>query len=231
MPITVPDKFVGSPAPYIDHTLLKPETTTSLVRDLCEEAVEWGFAAVCVPPRYVPLSVECLYGSEVKVATVVGFPFGYATTDVKAFEARDAVSKGAKEIDMVMSIGAALVKDWPVVESDIRAVVMAAEGVPVKLILECSALPEDVKARAAESALAAGVSYLKTSTGYGAHGATIEDVRLLHELAQGHAGVKAAGGIRDLESCQSMLAAGATRIGTSSGVDIMRQWHELQQKA
>jgi len=230
MQITGPDLSVESPAPFIDHTLLKPEATAAQIGEICEEAVEWGFAAVCVPPAYVALSAEKLYGSDAHVATVVGFPFGYTTSAVKAYETRDAVSRGADEIDMVMSIGTALSEDWQAVEDDVRAVVEAAEGVPVKVILECSALPEAVKRMAAERALAAGAAYLKTSTGYGVHGATSSDVRLLHGIAQGQAGVKAAGGIRDLDACLLMLSCGASRIGTSSGVAIMKQWHDRQRE-
>lgn len=213
-----------SPAATIDHTLLKPEAHPAQISELCEEAVEWGFAAVCVPPIYVPLCAELLYGSEVRLATVVGFPFGYATTRVKAFEAEQAIAQGADEVDMVMMIGTALAGEWSRVEEDVRAVVKAAEGAAVKVILECSALPDATKRQAAEVSLAAGAAYLKTSTGYGAHGATLADVQLLHSIARGRAQVKASGGIRDLESCCAMLAAGASRIGTSSGVSIMQQW-------
>ncbi len=217
---------IPSPAPFIDHTLLKPETTASLIERLCEEAVEWGFAAVCVPPCYVTHSAGLLYGSGVAVATVVGFPLGYSVTATKAFEAARAIEQGADEIDMVIAIGKALSGDWEGVADDIREVVRVAAGRPVKAILECSALDPSSLLRAAKIALDAGVSYLKTSTGFGSHGARVEDVRLLWHLAQGRAAVKASGGIRDLTSCRAMLEAGASRIGTSSGVAIMRAWQE-----
>jgi len=233
MPTTGPESGVtfspecggsSSPAPFIDHTLLKAETTSAQIERLCEEAVEWGFAAVCVPPCHVGQSSRLLYGSGVAVATVVGFPFGYAETQVKRFEAGRAIDLGAEEIDMVIAIGYACAGEWRAVEADIREVVRAAEGRPVKAILECSALGGDTLSRAALVALDAGVAFLKTSTGFGVHGARAEDVRLLHQLAAGRASIKASGGIRDLETCRAMLAAGAARIGTSSGVEIMRQW-------
>jgi len=217
---------VSSPAPFVDHTLLKAETTPDQIERLCEEAVEWGFAAVCVPPSFVAQSSGLLYGSGVAVATVIGFPFGYADTQVKVFETHRVLDQGAEEIDMVIAIGRACAGEWRHVEKDIREVVLAAEGRPVKAILECSALNEDGLRQAARAALDAGVAYLKTSTGFGDHGARVADVALLHRLTDGRASVKASGGIRDLAACLAMLRAGATRIGTSSGVEIMRQWRE-----
>jgi len=217
---------IPSPAPFIDHTLLKPETTATQIERICEEAVEWGFAAVCVPPCYVPRCAALLYGSAVSIATVVGFPLGYSISETKAFETARAIEQGAGEIDMVIAIGKALSGDWKGVAADIREVVRAAQGRPVKAILECSALDPSSLQHAAKEALDAGVSYLKTSTGFGAHGARVEDVQLLRCLAQGRASVKASGGIRDLAQCRAMLEAGASRIGTSSGVAIMRAWQE-----
>ena len=213
-----------SPASRIDHTLLKADTRSSQVRHLCEEAVEYGFASVCIPPFYVPLAADVLYGSEVAVGTVVGFPLGYASSLVKAFEAQDAVRRGAAEIDMVIPVGAALEGRRDEVLQDIRQVVAAAEGARVKVILECCYLEDALKGELARLVVEAGAAYVKTSTGFGPGGATTADVALLAEAVAGRVGVKAAGGIRDWETCHRMLAAGATRIGTSAGVTIVEQW-------
>ena len=219
---------IDSPAGFIDHTLLAPDATTSHFSSLCEDAVEYGFAAVCVPPSRVRDCSSQLYGSDVKVATVVGFPFGYTDARVKAFETAQAVSSGADELDMVVNLAAALAGEWSAFEADLREVVAAADGAPVKAILECSVLNGDTLQKAAELAVSAGVAYLKTSTGFGEHGARVEDVQLLRQVAAGRARVKASGGIRDLEDCVRMLDAGASRIGTSSGVAIVQQWRSLR---
>jgi len=215
---------IANPAPFIDHTLLKPDTRADAVRCLCEEAVEWGFASVCIPPLFVPLAADLLYGSEVAVGTVVGFPFGYVPTTVKVFEAAAAVGAGAREIDMVIDLDAALDHRFAEVEEEIRQVVRAAGTAKVKVILECCYLDGEKKKALAESVVRAGASYVKTSTGFGSGGATLADVALLARVVTGRIGVKAAGGIRDWPTCQAMLAAGATRIGTSSGVEIAEQW-------
>jgi len=228
MPTTGPEQRyrlpMNSPAPAIDHTLLNPQANTAQFDSLCEEAVEWGFAAVCVPPVFVQYCSERVYGAEVKIATVIGFPFGYSTSGVKVLEAERAILSGADELDMVMAYGAALDNNWDYVEADIRAVVDTAGAVPVKVILECSALDDARKRHAVETAVAAGAHFVKTSTGYGASGATVEDVRLLHDQAAGRASVKASGGIRELNTCMEILTADAIRIGTSSGVRIMQEW-------
>lgn len=217
-----------NPAPLIDHTLLKPDSTADQVSRLCEEAVEYGFASVCIPPVYVPLAAELLYGSEVAVGTVVGFPLGYAPTTVKVFEAAEAVAKGATEIDMVIHLGAALVGDFPRVEEDICQVVRASGDAKVKVILECCYLDVFQKEALAGCVLKAGAAYVKTSTGFGPGGATLADVALLAQAVAGRIGVKAAGGIRDWAACRAFLAAGATRIGTSAGMVMVDQWRREQ---
>jgi len=213
-----------SPARYIDHTLLKADATADQILRLCEEAVEYGFASVCIPPVFVPLAAERLYGSEVAVGTVVGFPLGYSTAAVKAFETREAVAAGAAEVDMVIHLGRALAGDLASVTAEIREVTAAARSARVKVILECCYLDDPLKAALVEPVVAAGAAYVKTSTGFGSGGATESDVRLLAAAAAGRVGVKAAGGIRDWASCRAMLAAGATRIGSSAGISILAQW-------
>jgi len=222
---------MDSPAPFIDHTLLKPDATEIQYSQLCEEAVEQGFASVCLPPAFVPLAVERLYGSEVKVGTVVGFPCGYNSLRQKVAETAELVALGAEEIDMVVPIGRLLERRFDLVEEEIAQVVLAAEQVPVKVIIECCYLDRERKGEAASLVVKAGAAYVKTSTGFGSSGATVDDVRLLAEVAAGRIGVKAAGGIRDFKACQQMLAAGATRIGTSAGLKIVAQWQELQASA
>ena len=209
-------------AKYIDHTLLKADATVDDVAALCAEAAEHGFAAVCVNPVYVDLAAHLLAGTGVKVATVVGFPLGATFTEVKVLETRAAVLRKADEIDMVMNIGAAKAGQWDAVTEDIRQVVAAAEGRPVKVILETALLTADEKRRGCEASLAAGACFVKTSTGFGPGGATVEDVGLLKAVVGDRAGIKASGGIRTQEQVVAMLAAGATRIGTSAGVALTR---------
>lgn len=209
-------------AKYIDHTLLKADATVDDVAALCAEAAEHGFAAVCVNPVYVDLAAHLLAGTGVKVATVVGFPLGATFTEVKVLETRAAVLRKADEIDMVMNIGAAKAGQWDAVTEDIRQVVAAAEGRPVKVILETALLTADEKRRGCEASLAAGACFVKTSTGFGPGGATVEDVGLLKAVVGDRAGIKASGGIRTQEQVVAMIAAGATRIGTSAGVALTR---------
>jgi len=213
-----------SPAPYIDHTLLKADATADQIRRLCEEAVAYGFASVCIPPVFVPLAAKLLYGSEVAVGTVVGFPLGYSSSAVKVFETREAVVAGAAEIDMVIHLGTALSGCLEEVGAEIREVVTAAGRAKVKVILECCYLDDPLKAALVERVVAGGAAWVKTSTGFGSGGATEADVRLLSSSAAGRIGVKAAGGIRDWVRCRTMLEAGATRIGSSSGVEMLKQW-------
>ena len=218
-----------SPAPFIDHTLLKPDATPAEIAQLCEEAVEYGFASVCVPPRFAAFAAARLYGSTSKVATVIGFPLGYETTATKVFQVQAALRDGAGELDMVIPLGAARAGDYAEVVTDVRAVVAAAAGVPVKVILECCLFAPAVQLELVEAAVAGGAAYVKTSTGFAASGATTADVRRLVTAAAGRIKVKAAGGIRDWPFCAELLNAGATRIGTSAGVAIMRQWCQTTQ--
>ena len=215
-----------SPAPFIDHTLLRADATPDQIRRLCEEAVEAGFASVCVPPIYVPLAADSLYGSEVAVGTVAGFPCGYLPAALKAAEAASAFAAGATEIDMVIHVGAALEGRLDRVEEEIRQVVLAARPATVKVIIECCYLNDRLKRELVEVVVHGGAGFVKTSTGFGSGGATENDVRLLATAAAGRIGVKAAGGIRDLASCRELLAAGATRIGTSAGMTIFEAWRQ-----
>ena len=215
---------MDSPAKFIDHTLLKADATNLEIAALCEEAVEHGFASVCVSPVFVAQASRLLYGSDVAVCTVVGFPLGSQTTEVKVFEAHQAIASGADEIDMVIHLGAARVFDYKAVGAEIRKVIAASDQGLVKVIIECCLFDTAVKTRLVEAVVASGADYVKTSTGFADSGATLEDVRLLCRVAAGRIKVKAAGGIRDWQACQSMLNAGVGRIGTSAGVAIMRQW-------
>ena len=209
-------------ARYIDHTLLKPTATPEEIRRLCREAMEHYFFAVCVNPAYVRLARETLGDAPVRVASVVGFPLEATPSEIKALEAAQAVAHGADELDMVIPLGLAKAHDWAGVEADVRAVRAAAPRAVLKVILETGFLtPEEVRL-AAQAAVRAGADFLKTSTGFGPRGATVEDVRLLVEVAQGRAEVKAAGGIRTPEDAWRMIEAGATRIGTSSGVALVQ---------
>jgi len=216
-----------NPAPLIDHTLLRPDLLETQIELLCEEAVEYGFASVCLPPVFVPRAAALLYGSEVKTCTVVGFPCGYNALQQKITEAADLVVQGAEEIDMVIHLGRLLEGNWQAVREEITQVVLAARPALVKVIIECCYLNADQMRQATEQVKQAGAAFVKTSTGFGPSGAKVEDVRILANTAAGCIGVKAAGGIRDLDRCAAMLAAGATRIGTSSGVAILKQWRQL----
>lgn len=208
-------------AKLIDHTALKPETTKAQITQLCKEAKEYGFASVCVNPTWVKLAAELLAGSDVKVCTVIGFPLGANTSAVKAFEAKDAIANGAGEVDMVINIVALKDKDDALVESDIRAVVEAANGTLVKVIIETSLLSDEEKVRACEIAVKAGTDFVKTSTGFSTGGATKEDVALMRKTVGPTIGVKASGGVRTKQDVEDMVAAGATRIGASAGVAIV----------
>lgn len=206
---------------YIDHTLLKPESTKDQIVRILDEAKQYDFASVCFNPTWVKLAAETLKDSDVKVCTVIGFPLGANTSSVKAFETKDAIENGADEIDMVMNIGAAKSGDWDLVESDIKAVVEASGDKLVKVIIEACLLTDEEKVKACQAAVAAGADYVKTSTGFSTGGATIEDVRLMRQTVGPDIGVKAAGGARSLADAQAFIEAGATRIGTSAGVAII----------
>lgn len=208
-------------ASYIDHTLLKPEATEEQIKKICAEAKEYGFASVCVNPTWVSLAAEELKGASSKVCTVIGFPLGASTSATKAFETKDAITRGADEIDMVINIGALKSKQYDVVENDIKAVVAAANGTLVKVIIETCLLTDDEKVKACELSVSAGADFVKTSTGFSTAGAKAEDVALMRKIVGPNIGVKASGGVRSLEDLESMVAAGATRIGASSGVKII----------
>jgi deoxyribose-phosphate aldolase len=209
-------------ASYIDHTVLKPETGAAAIENLCREAHENGFAAVCVAPRWVPFAARLLKNSEVHVATVAGFPHGDTLSRAKAQETRDAIEAGAHEVDMVISIGAARDGDWKYVETDIAAVVASGHGhAIIKVILECAYLNPAQIIAACRAAQNAGADYVKTSTGFAPSGAKIEDIRLMRETVGETMGVKAAGGIRDLETALQMIEAGASRLGCSASVAIL----------
>ena len=208
-------------APFIDHTLLNPDATREQVQKLCEEARRYGFATVCVNSSNIPLAARLLAGSSVVPIAVVGFPLGAAVTASKAFEAREAVRSGAREIDMVINIGALKSRDYRLVSDDIAAVVRASGPAPVKVILETSKLTDDEKIVGCALSKAAGAAFVKTSTGFGGGGATAEDVALMRRIVGDDMGVKASGGVRTTEDAQKMLAAGASRIGASASIAIV----------
>jgi len=208
----------------IDHTLLKPDATSEQIINLCEEAKEYSFASVCVNPVNVRLASELLRGVLVKVCTVIGFPLGAATSIVKAIETRDAIANGASEVDMVINVGALKSGDYDLVRRDIEAVVDAARGnALVKVILETALLTDEEKVKGCLLAKLAGADFVKTSTGFGPGGATVEDIRLMRKVVGSDMGVKASGGIRDYEAARRMVEAGASRIGASASVKIMKQ--------
>lgn len=206
---------------YIDHTILKPEATTAEIIKLCSEAAKYQFAAVCVNPCHVGTAARELKDTSVKVCTVIGFPLGATTTAVKAFEAAEAVAAGASEVDMVLNIGALKGGDEACILTDIAAVVEAARGNTVKVILETALLTGEEKVLACRLAKKAGAHYVKTSTGFGPGGATCGDIRLMRETVGPAMGVKASGGVRTRQAALEMITAGATRIGTSSGITIL----------
>lgn len=220
-------------ARLIDHTALKPETTQQEIVELCTEARTYDFASVCVNPTFVPLAAALLADSPVEITTVVGFPLGANRTGVKVFETEQAIQDGATEIDMVINIGALKAQDYQTVLEDIAAVVQAAHrgGAIVKVIIETALLTDEEKAIASRLAKTAGADYVKTSTGFGPGGATVEDVALMRETVGPEMGIKAAGGIRSYEDAQQMVAAGATRLGASAGVKIAQQAAAQQEDA
>ncbi len=208
-------------AKYIDHTLLKADATKDEVIKLCEEAVKYNFASVCVNPSWVRLAKGCVERSAVKVVAVVGFPLGATAAAAKAFEAREAVRQGAEEIDMVLNIGALRSGEYSVVFDDIRKVVDAVRPVPVKVILETSMLNEEQKVVGCTLSKLAGAAFVKTSTGFSGGGATAEDVALMRRVVGPEMGVKASGGVRNTDDAKKMIEAGATRIGASASVGIV----------
>ena len=211
----------SSLASFIDHTLLKPTASQAQIRQLCQEALDYEFASVCVNPVHVPAAAGILAGSAVKVCTVIGFPLGANSTLCKVLEARDAVAAGAEEVDMVMNIGALLEGDYARVYSDIKAVRDGVPGQVLKVILETGYLTKEQIVRGCILAKMAGADFVKTSTGFGPGGATAEDFALMRKVVGADCGVKASGGIRDAETAVAMIKAGANRLGASSGVAIM----------
>jgi len=218
----------GAPAgvaSMIDHTLLRPDATRLQIEELCREAAQFQFATVCVNPTWVGVCARLLAGTSVGVCSVVGFPLGATTADVKGYETQRAIFDGAREIDMVINVGALKSGDLQVVERDLQAVTAPCRqcGALSKVIIEAALLTDDEKVTACTLAKAAGADYVKTSTGFGPGGATAADVALMRRVVGAEMGVKAAGGVRDLEGMKAMIAAGATRVGASAGVKIVQQ--------
>jgi deoxyribose-phosphate aldolase len=211
-------------AMMIDHTLLKPDATPDQIAQLCFEARKYGFASVCINPTWVKLAAQLLQGSPVKVCTVIGFPLGATAPEVKAFETQNAIEQGATEIDMVINVGALKARDLELVARDVRGVVAAARagGAVVKVIIEAVLLTDEEKTIACLLSKEAGADFVKTSTGFAGGGATVHDVELMRRVVGPELGVKAAGGVRTYADAESMIKAGATRIGASAGVKIIQ---------
>ncbi|WP_408954417.1 deoxyribose-phosphate aldolase [Natroniella sp. ANB-PHB2] len=213
---------VNKIASMIDHTILSAEATKKEVITKCQEAKEHNFASVCINPAFVALINKELEDSPVKVCTVIGFPLGANTAETKAFETNKAIKEGADEIDMVLNIGALKSGEWEIVKEDIKTVVDAAQNKAlVKVIIETCYLTQEEKKKACQVAKEVGADFVKTSTGFGTAGATVEDIKLMREVVGEALGVKASGGVRSLEDAKNMIEAGATRIGASSGVKIV----------
>lgn len=207
---------------YVDHTLLKADATEEQIKVLCEEAAAHHFMSVCVNPTWVKKSAAYLNGSDVKVCTVIGFPLGATTPEVKAFEAKNAIQNGATEVDMVINIGALKDKDDAAVARDIEGVVKAAKGKALtKVIIETSLLTDEEKVRACEIAKKAGADFVKTSTGFSTGGAKVEDIKLMRSAVGPDLGVKASGGVRTAQDAEDFIAAGATRLGSSNGIALL----------
>ena len=206
----------------IDHTLLKSDASAEQIKKICAEARQYGFMSVCVNPARVELVHKELEGSGVKTCCVIGFPLGATLSSVKAFEAQEAIKLGAEEVDMVINIGAVKDGNWELVESDIRAVVEAANGKAlVKVIIETCLLTDEEKIKACECAMRAKADFVKTSTGFSTAGATEHDVKLMRSVVGDSMGVKASGGVRTPEDAEKFIAAGASRLGTSNGVKLL----------
>ncbi len=218
-------------AKYIDHTYLKPEASVNEIRKICDEARKYHCASVCVNPSYIQYVAQQLEGSGVTPCCVIAFPFGTSTPEAKAFEASDAASKGAREIDMVINVGAIKSGDWLLVKRDIEGVVNAVKGrAKVKVIIEACLLTDEEKVKACTVAKLAGAAFVKTSTGYSTGGATVEDVRLMRETVGPEMGVKASGGVRTYDDAIAMLKAGANRLGCSSTMKIVSGVKEDEHK-
>jgi deoxyribose-phosphate aldolase len=223
----------GGVASMIDHTLLKPDAARQEIETLCAEAAEFSFASVCVNPTWVATCARLLQESVVRVCSVVGFPLGATTSDTKHYETRRVIFDGAREVDMVINVGALKSGDLRVVERDIEAVTLPCReaGVVSKVIIEAALLTDDEKVTACTLAKAARADFVKTSTGFGPGGATVADVALMRRVVGDEMGVKAAGGVRDFEGLKAMVAAGATRIGASAGVRIVQESRGQQSAA
>lgn len=209
-------------AKYIDHTILKPNVSKADVIKVCDEAKEHGFFSVCVNPNFVKLVADELKGSDVKVTSVIGFPLGMNTSEIKALETKRAIADGANEIDMVINVSALKDKEYDYVQNDIKAVVDALEGKAIlKVILETCLLTDEEKVKGCELSVAAGAHFVKTSTGFSTGGATVEDIALMRKTVGPDLGVKASGGVRDAAGAKAVIDAGATRIGASSSVLIV----------
>lgn len=210
-------------ASMIDHTLLNADATKDSIIQLCLEAKEYEFKAVCIHPYYVSLCKKHLEDSNVEVATVIGFPLGSNTKETKAYETKQAIKNGVTEVDMVINIGALKNKEYDVVLEDIKSVVRAANNKAlVKVIIETSLLTDDEKIKACELAMNAGANFVKTSTGFSTGGATVEDIKLMKSVVKDELGIKASGGVRDYKTAKNMIDAGATRIGASAGIKIVQ---------
>lgn len=208
-------------AKMIDHTILKTEATESEIIKLCKEAIHYNFASVCVNPSMVPVAAKELKGTHVKVCTVIGFPLGATTTEVKAFETKDVIEKGATEVDMVINVGKLKERNLEYVKNDIKAVVEAAKGKALtKVIIETCLLTEEEKIIACRLSKEAGSDFVKTSTGFSTGGATVEDIKLMRETVGPEMGVKASGGVRSKKDALAMIENGATRIGASASISI-----------
>lgn len=208
-------------ARMIDHTILKPEATKEAVEKLCKEALDYNFASVCVNPSRVEECYAILKDSEVKVCTVIGFPLGATTTETKVFETKDAIKKGATEVDMVINVGRLKDKDYDFVKEDIKAVVEAAKGKALtKVIIEACLLTDEEKVIVCKIAKEAGADFVKTSTGFSTGGATGADIKLMRETVGADMGVKASGGVRSIEDAETMIKNGASRIGASASIEI-----------
>ena len=208
---------------YIDHTLLKPEATEEQIKKLCEEAIQYDFASVCVNPTHIALCHKLLKNSDVKVCTVIGFPLGANTTAVKVFEAKDAINNGADELDMVINVGAVKDNNYQLVKDDIKALREATKGYVLKVIFETCLLTKEEIKKVAEICKELKVDYVKTSTGFSKGGATVEDVALMSSVVAPVCGVKASGGVRTYQDAKAMIDAGATRIGASAGIAIVSE--------
>ncbi len=209
-------------AKMIDHTILNPDARLEDIKRICKEAKEYGFASVCINPNYVSLAKEELKGSDVKVCTVIGFPLGANTVSTKAFEAKEAVLNGADEIDMVQNVTMAKEHDWDYIEKEVKAVKDAIDGRLLKVILETCFLNKDEIKESSLAAIRGGADFVKTSTGFGKGGAKVEDIEIMRKAVGPSKGVKASGGIHNLQEAKAMIEAGANRIGASKSIEIIK---------